>query len=96
MLPIVATEGTEELHCTRLVMFCVLPSLKVPKAVNCWLNPTATFEVDGETKIDTNTGGGLLTVKLVEPFTELNWAFTVVTPAATAVASPPVVIVATF
>lgn len=30
-----ATEGFPEVHCTEPVMFCVLPSLNVPIAVNC-------------------------------------------------------------
>ena len=77
-------------------MSCLLPSLKVPNAVNCWLNPTATDELEGETEIDTNVGGGLLTVRLVKPFTELKVAFTIVVPAAAAVTNPTVVIVATF
>ena len=34
-LLIVTTELSDELHCTELVMFCMLPSLKVPFAVNC-------------------------------------------------------------
>lgn len=32
--PIVATAGLEEVHVAELVRFCVLPSLKVPLAVN--------------------------------------------------------------
>jgi len=30
-----ATAGLPEVHCTEPVMFCVLPSLNVPMAVNC-------------------------------------------------------------
>ena len=36
---IVATEVAVELHCTDCVMSCVLPSLYVPIAVNCWFCP---------------------------------------------------------
>jgi hypothetical protein len=34
-LLMVATVVVSELHCTVLVMFCVLPSVNVPVAVNC-------------------------------------------------------------
>ena len=39
--------GLEEFHVAVLVRFCVLPSLKVPVAVNCTLVPLA-IEVLGE------------------------------------------------
>ena len=35
LLLMVATELEEELHATEAVMFCVLPSVNVPVAVNC-------------------------------------------------------------
>ena len=35
VLPITATLGAEELQLTEVVMFCVLPSVNVPVAVNC-------------------------------------------------------------
>ena len=38
---IVATVEEEEFHVAVLVRFWVVPSLKVPLAVNCWVFPTA-------------------------------------------------------
>jgi hypothetical protein len=60
--------GDDELHVTLLVTFCVLPSLNVPVAVNCWFVPFAIVALPGFTPIDTNTGA--VTVKAAEPATE--------------------------
>jgi len=50
----VATAGTEELHVTELVMFCVVLSLKVPTAVNgrVWLS--VRLGVAGVTAMETS------------------------------------------
>lgn len=48
----VATLLLEELHVAVVVTFCVLPSLKVPKAVNCWVPSLARDAVMGRTAID--------------------------------------------
>src|SRR5262249_31430040 len=49
---IVATPVAEEVHTAVLVKFWVVPSLKVPVAVNCWLLPAAIEGFAGVTAID--------------------------------------------
>jgi len=52
VVPILTAAGLEEAHVAVFVRFCVLPSLKVPVAVNCTVVPLA-IEVLGEvTAID--------------------------------------------
>ena len=51
----VATGVLEELHCTELVRFWVLPSLKVPVAANCCLVPNAIEGLAGVTAIEFRT-----------------------------------------
>jgi hypothetical protein len=60
----VATEVTDELHCTDMVRFCVLPLLYFPVAVNCWVVPAATDATVGVTEIDMRTAA--LTFKVAE------------------------------
>jgi hypothetical protein len=55
---IVATPGTDELHTTWLVTFCVLPSEYVPVAVNGCVPPTGMPGLTGVTAIELNVGGG--------------------------------------
>jgi hypothetical protein len=83
---IVAVVGVSELHCTLAVMFCVLPSVKVPVAVNAWVVPSGIVGIAGVTAIETNTAG--VTVSVVEPVIEPRLAVTVVLPTATAAATP--------
>jgi len=66
---------------TWLVRFCVLPSVNVPVAVNCWELPSATDGVGGVTAIDTNAA--VVTVRAAEPETEPTLAVIVVAPTAT-------------
>ena len=47
---------------TELVRFCVLPSLKVPVAVNCWVSPTATEGFAGVTATDFSVGAATVIV----------------------------------
>ena len=54
LLLIVATALFEEPQVTELVKFCVLPSLKVPVAVNCWVVPLAIELFAGVTAIETS------------------------------------------
>jgi len=82
-----------ELQVTELVRFCVLESLYVPVAVNCCVAPVASELLAGVTAIETNTGA--VTVRLVEPPIPPEVAWIVVLPAATPVAKPALVIVAT-
>src|SRR5437762_1714563 len=54
-----AIDGAEEFHCAKLVTSWLLPSLNVPCALNCWLKPTATDPLAGETVIVCSPGAGL-------------------------------------
>ena len=85
-LLIVATVEAFELHCTVLVKSCVLPSVKVPVAVNCRVMPNGMLEMAGVIARETNTAGVMLNV--VEPVTVPEVAVTLVVPTATLVASP--------
>src|SRR5208283_3672424 len=92
-LLMVATEGADEVQVADEVRFCLLPSLKVPVAVNCCWFPAAIDGLTGVTAIDTSTGA--VTVSPVEPLMEPEVAWMVVLPAATAVARPALLMVAT-
>lgn len=80
------TEKFDELHVAELVRSCVLPSLNVPIAVNCWVVPNATEGFAGVTAIDCRVAP--VTAKPPEPLTLPNVATTVTAPAATEVANP--------
>ena len=85
-LLIVATVVAFELHCTVLVTSCVLPSVKVPVAVNCWVTPNGMLATAGVIANETNTAGVIL--KVVDPVTFPEVAVTPVLPTARLVASP--------
>jgi len=85
-LLIVATPVVSELHCTVPVMFCVLPSVYVPVAVNCCVVPSGIDGIAGVTAIVTSTAG--VTVKVVEPEIAPNVAVTLLLPKATLLTSP--------
>ena len=85
-LLIVATAAVSELHCTVPVMFCVLPSVYVPVAVNGSLVPSGIVGIAGVTTIETSTAG--LTVRVVDPVIVPNVAVIVVLPKATLLAIP--------
>lgn len=68
VLLIVATVMEEEFHVAVLVRFCVVPSLKVPVAVNCSVFPMAIEGFAGVTAMDANVAG--VTVSVVLPETE--------------------------
>lgn len=87
-----AIEGAEELQLTDAVRFCVLPSLKVPVAVNACVVPAAIDGVGGFTCKDTKLG---TTLRLVEPVSAPKAAVMVAFPIATVVASPLPLTVAT-
>jgi hypothetical protein len=84
----VATVALEELQVTRLVTFCVLPSVKVPVAVNCCVVPAAIDGLGGLRATDLRVAG--LTVKGAVPLTELagSVAVMVAVPVAVPVANP--------
>src|SRR5262249_34246892 len=71
---------------------CVVPSLKVPVALNCFVPPTVTVGFGGVTAIDWSTTA--VTVSVVEPETAPLVALIVLVPAFTAVASPVALIAA--
>ena len=74
-------------------MFCVLPSVYVPVAVNCWVDPKGSDGIAGVTTIDTRVAG--VTEIPVEPVMLPDAAVTLVLPTATADAKPCALTVAT-
>ena len=89
---ILATAGFDELQLTVDVMFCVLPSVNVPVAVN-WVVVDAAMEtLEGETAMDTRAGA--VTVREVLPLTPEDAAVIMVDPMAALVAKPLLDIVA--
>ena len=91
-LLIVATAVAEELQVVVAVMFCVLPSVNVPVAVNCCVTPWAIEAEAGLMAIETSAAG--VTLSEVTPLTGPSVAVMLADPCATAVASPllPVVL----
>jgi hypothetical protein len=85
-LLIVAVEGVSDVHVAVLVRFCVVPSVKVPVAVNCWLVPFAIDGVAGVTAIDTSAAE--VTVSVVDPVSEPEAAVIVAVPSLTLLANP--------
>lgn len=83
-LLIEAVAGTDEVHATSFVKFCVLLSLYVPVAVNCSLVPSAMLGFGGVIASDTKVAAD--TVSEVEPDTLPSTAPSVVVPMASAVA----------
>ena len=92
-LLMVATEPSDESHWTEPVMFCVLPSVKVPVAANCSVVPRAMVGIAGVMAMETNAVG--VTVKGDEPPMLAATAVIVVWPVEALVASPLVLAVAT-
>ena len=86
VLLIVAKLGLDEVQVTEFVKFCVLPSLYVPVAANCWVFPTGMVAVAGVTAIDTNTSEA--TARLAEAVCEPSAAVIVAVPTPVAVATP--------
>src|SRR6185369_13706118 len=77
---------SEELQVTVVVRSCVLPSEKVPVAVNCWTVELTMLGFAGVTAMDSRVAG--VTVSAVEPEMAPDVAMMVVVPAARAVALP--------
>jgi hypothetical protein len=63
-----------------------VPSVYVPKAVNCCFVPSATEALDGDTAIETSAAG--VTVRVLEPVTDDDVAVITVCPVPTLVARP--------
>jgi hypothetical protein len=89
----VATVVTEELHVTEEVRFCVLPSVYVPVAANCWVLPGGIVALAGVTTIEVSCGGVTVSVVLPEMLPEM--AMMIVEPVPTLLAKPAVLMVAT-
>jgi hypothetical protein len=87
-----ATEVDDELQVTD-VNSCVLPSSKLPTALNCCCVPAAIDGVAGLTEIEVKCAA--TTVNVEVSVNEPKVAVIVVCPAATVVASPEPAIVAT-
>ena len=81
-----AVAAVADAHVTVAVRFCVVPSLYVPVATNCWVVPFAIDGVAGVTAIDTSVAA--VTVSVVLPLTAPIVAEMTVVPAATPVARP--------
>jgi hypothetical protein len=92
VLAMVAKAVEDELHVTELVRVCVLPSLYVPVAANCWLVPSAIVALEGVSQSEVSTAG--VTVNVAEPPIVPKVAVIVALPCATLVASPPLLNVA--
>ena len=67
VLLIVATAALLDVQCPDCVTSCVVPSVYVPVAVNCGVNPTGTLVLAGLIVIDTNAAA--VTVNPVDPLT---------------------------
>src|SRR5215469_17300096 len=86
VLAIDATMGTVDDQLTVEVRICVLPSVKVPVATNCWVNPLGSEGVAGVTAMEARVAA--VTVRVVDPIFPPNVAEMSVLPMSTAVASP--------
>jgi hypothetical protein len=59
-IPFVPTKATlllEDVHCTEVLRLLELPSLNLPVAVNCWLDPTPIDVEVGVTASPVSVGG---------------------------------------
>ena len=90
---IVAAAGFEEVQTADPVTSCVLLSLNVPVAANCFVVPTAMLEFAGVTAIEIKLAPVMVSEAV--PLTELELAVIVVKPVPTLVARPVESIVAT-
>jgi len=83
-----AKVALEEAHVTMVVTSWVLPSVKVPVAVNCCVVPAAIDGLDGVTTIDLSAAGVTLSAALPLMELPLSVAMIVAVPALMAVVSP--------
>jgi hypothetical protein len=89
-----ATVAADEIQLAEFVKVCVLPSLKVPVAVNCCVVSSGMLAVGGPTAMETRTGA--VTVKLDDPEIAPDVAVIVVPPCATDEANPALLMLATL
>lgn len=85
-LLMVAAAGFEEVQTADALMSCVLLSLNVPVAVNCFVVPTAMLEFAGVTAIETRLAPVIVSDAV--PVTEPELAVIVATPVPTLVTRP--------
>jgi hypothetical protein len=90
----VATAGLEELQSTDAVMSCVLVSLNVPVAMNCFVVPMAMPELLGVTAMETRVA--VVTVSEAVPLTDPEAAVMVTVPDPVLVARPAALMDATL
>jgi len=83
-----ATRGFDEVQVAELVKSCVLPSLKVPVAVNCCVAPKAITGFTGVTAMDCSAAPAIVSV--AEPLMPFWVAISVTLPCPTGVAKPAV------
>ena len=93
LLLTVATAVLDELQVTEIFTSWVVPSEKVPVAVNCWVAPPGTLGLAGVTAMEDRVAE--VTVRVVLPATVPEVAVMVVVPAEAAVARPVLLTVAT-
>lgn len=92
VLLIVATVAAVELQWPLCVKSCVVPSVNVPTAVNCWVAPRGIVAVGGLIAIDTSAAA--VTVSSVELLTVPEVALMLAVPLPALCASPAWLIVA--
>ena len=80
------TVGAELVHVAEAVKSCVVSSLNVPVATNCWLVPSGIVAVAGVIAIETTTAP--VTLRVVELEMELEVAEMVTVPGPELVARP--------
>ena len=85
--------GLLEVQLTELLTVCVLPSLYVPVAVNCWVDPLRTVGLPGVTASEER--GALTTVPRADVLADAVTAETMKFPGATADSRPVLLMVAT-
>jgi hypothetical protein len=88
----VAVAGVPDVHVTVAVMFWMLPSLYVPVAENCSVDPATIEGFAGVTAIDCSVAA--VTVSNVEPLMDDDFALIVEVPTPVPEASPAALIVA--
>jgi hypothetical protein len=88
----VAVPGSDDVHVTD-VKSCVLPSSKVPVALNCWSVPRAIATAFGSTSMDIRCAG--TTVKVVVSLRDPTVAVIVACPAPAVAATPEPLMLAT-
>ena len=94
LLLTVATDVLDELQVTCAVISWLVPSEYVPEAANCWVSPTGMLGLTGVTDMEDRVAE--VTVRVVAPRDRPGKvAVMVAVPAATAVARPVLLTVAT-